>query len=466
MASRNKRQAESPLLGVSKETRSSSDASTLASATAPSSSTDQQPTYSSILTGNSKSTKAMTSPDLDLSSVLGNPDTSGIPKPDLSIFKTNKPQGAFRDEIVVEVNTIDDEPYKGTVTVNEAVKTIFIGALGFGKESLGSITIGYSMGRIITFKLKDQFNIDQLASAEEFSFERTSTRRNGEVFQQKLGCKIRGIRKVRTNDQQVYGDDGSRWVKIEGCEYRIEKEELKEWMGHLGEVMSEITEDRVNLDSDSEGEDSATGYTIGNGIYSVKMKLTSDLPQFVPICGKRIRLYYRGIKKMCTNCFGAHARKVCTSTKVQWIQYVSDFMLSHDHIPMEHYGRWAAIVKDWNKNSGYTATPSTGMVSSFVRASSPTTVTGGQAELSDTLSGCAVSDSVVGTPTVMSEVVADSVKPRSEEEITEEVAIMLSRLRSLGMDVTPTVIAKEKDKNKATPRGSQLGANNRKSSLS
>ncbi len=268
---------------------------------------------------------------------------------DRSIFKTVKPQGSFRDEIIVEINTIDEEPFRGTVTITEAVKRIFVEALGFDKTALGSVNIGFSMGRIVTFKLKDQFDIDQLASIEEFNFKRQHQRRDGMITEQILGCKIRGIRKVRTIDQATYVQDTARWVKIEGCEYRISKEELRNWMDKLGNVITEITEDRVNLDSESDSDEGeiGEGYTVGTGTYSVKMRLHTDLPQFVPICGKRIRLYYRGITKLCTNCFGPHLRRNCESPRVQWVEYVSDFMTRHEHIPEDFYGKWTKIVKDW-----------------------------------------------------------------------------------------------------------------------
>ena len=55
---------------------------------------------------------------------------------DRSIFRTSKPQGAFRDEIVVEVNTIDGVEYRGTVTTKEAIKIIFMGELGFAGNHL------------------------------------------------------------------------------------------------------------------------------------------------------------------------------------------------------------------------------------------------------------------------------------------------------------------------------------------
>jgi hypothetical protein len=120
-------------------------------------------------------------------------------------------------------------------------------------------------------------------------------------------------------------------------------------MEKLGVLVTEITEDRVNLDSetDSDADDNPDGFSVGTGTYSVRMRLHSDLPQFVPICGKRIRLYYKGITKQCTNCFGPHIRKNCNSPRVQWIEYVSNFMSNHDHIPSDYYGKWAKIVEEW-----------------------------------------------------------------------------------------------------------------------
>ena len=62
--------------------------------------------------------------------------------------------------------------------------------------------------------------------------------------------------------------------------------------------------------------------------------------------GKRIRVYYRGVTKLCPNCFGAHPRKNCRSEKVSWVQYVLRFMESHPDVPPEFYGKWWKIVND------------------------------------------------------------------------------------------------------------------------
>ncbi len=56
-----------------------------------------------------------------------------INQSDASIFKTSKPDSAFREEIVVEVNSIDGECFRGPVTTKVAIKNIFMGRLGFSK---------------------------------------------------------------------------------------------------------------------------------------------------------------------------------------------------------------------------------------------------------------------------------------------------------------------------------------------
>ena len=187
------------------------------------------------------------------------------------------------------------------------------------------------------------------------------------------------------------------------------------------------------------------------------MRLSREIPQFVPICGKRIRLYYRGITKQCTNCFGPHTRKVCTSEKVPWIQYVSDFMSSHDHIPREYYGKWDPIVRDWLKNPGdvlKTATPG---------ITAPLTQTPHQASPPESASAT-VEPTTVGATTQNTSELAVTSKHMVQTE--EEVGRTLSKLRSLGMDVTPTLIRSNKDtKTTGNKTGCGSGRGRRKTSL-
>jgi hypothetical protein len=200
--------------------------------------------------------------------------------------------------------------------------------------------MNYSGGQIVTYKLHSQFNIDQLASVQFFNLERKMMI-GGEEKISILKCKIRGIRTEQRVHGEAYEDTGLRYVKVEGCEYRVEKEQIISWLSNFGEIKSELTEDVYEESDDSEND-----MPLGNGIYSVRMKIARDMPQFIPMHGKRVRLYYRGIVKRCTNCFQQHQRKFCKNEKVLWSDYVARFAELFPEIPHDMYGKWKTMIKD------------------------------------------------------------------------------------------------------------------------
>ena len=79
----------------------------------------------------------------------------------------------YKDEVVVEILLLNGEKYFGTITPAEARRTIFEQALGLNQSNLAGITIGFNRGRIVTFKLKQQIDVDQLYEKEYFEFERS-----------------------------------------------------------------------------------------------------------------------------------------------------------------------------------------------------------------------------------------------------------------------------------------------------
>ena len=111
-----------------------------------------------------------------------------------------------------------------------------------------------------------------------------------------LECKIKGIR----NDGTAIGenqdnDPSNRWVKVEWAEYSLEEHEILTWLDLFGVPAGPLPED-VHPDSDSESDPTWAD------TYSIKMRLRTDIPQLLPMWGKRIRIYHRGIQKLCTNC--------------------------------------------------------------------------------------------------------------------------------------------------------------------
>jgi hypothetical protein len=111
-----------------------------------------------------------------------------------------------------------------------------------------------------------------------------------------------------------------------------------DWLSYFGEVKTNLFKD-THEESDDSSDDLPP---VRNGIYSVKMKLTKDMPQLIPMHGKRVRLYYRDITKRCTN---THQRKQCKNEKVTWFNYVKQFAQIYPDIPKIMYGKWANMAE-------------------------------------------------------------------------------------------------------------------------
>jgi len=68
---------------------------------------------------------------------------------------------------------------------------------------------------------------------------------------------------------------------------------------------------------------------IGSDQFEVDVKLSRHMPDQLPIDGKRINLYYPGIKKVCNKCFGCgHIKKECKEQKGKWIDFVQKLYYS------------------------------------------------------------------------------------------------------------------------------------------
>ena len=255
------------------------------------------------------------------------------------MFRTAPPDGPNRDNIIVEIRQVNGVPFKGSLHYKEAKYGIFNGCLGLDSTLVHVLSFAFSDYPIIKYKLRKQIDIDSLRNREFFEFNRKYTV-NGMEKNDVLSCKIKGIRSDYSNEETTNdADPDVRWVKIEWCDYAFEEHEILAWLEQFGQPIGHVTEE-IYPDSDSDGDPT------GNGTFTVKMKLHTPIPQLLPMWGKRIRIYYRGIQKLCSRCFGNHPRKNCRSAKRRWVDYVLDFMGYYTEIPEELYGRWLGVVNN------------------------------------------------------------------------------------------------------------------------
>ena len=254
------------------------------------------------------------------------------------IFKTAPPSGPMRDDITVEILNINGKPFKGQLTFSEAKDGIFVECLDLNIKLIHGIRFRFNTFPTIKFKLKEQINVDELFHREYFEFKR-HYKMKGEWVTDVFECKIAGIRSNTGDQTQPDSDPNVRWVKIEWTDYAIEEELILDWLKQYGEPVGELSEE-LHQNSDSDAD------PIGNGTLSIKMRLSKDIPQLIPMWGKRIRVYYRGVQKLCSNCFGPHPRKNCRSERVSWVSYCLRFMENHKDIPQEMYGKWWKVVNE------------------------------------------------------------------------------------------------------------------------
>jgi hypothetical protein len=72
--------------------------------------------------------------------------------------------------------------------------------------------------------------------------------RKSEEIVSKLLCRIQGIvRNWKTYQPRTepYRDDGKRWVNVDGCEYRLEKQEIHDWLSNFWKLS--LTTMKTNL---------------------------------------------------------------------------------------------------------------------------------------------------------------------------------------------------------------------------
>ena len=249
--------------------------------------------------------------------------------------------GALRDEIEIEFNSKNGKKFTGSILPTEIKHGIYIDCLKFpDHENFDGCRTNYKGKLVATIKLIEPIDIDELSSVEYFDFIRTHNYR-GKKIEETIGCKIRGIRMKQissTNLTMPTPDDGRTMVKIEGCDYRIEEDLVVAWLSLYGKIESEMVEDEF-VDQKETGGNNRTGN------YSVLMTLDSDIPQLLPMDGRRIKIYHKGITKLCTKCFGKHRKSECkTERKFEWLDYVEHFTIENPEIPEDYYGRWVDLL--------------------------------------------------------------------------------------------------------------------------
>ena len=79
-------------------------------------------------------------------------------------------------------------------------------------------------------------------------------------------------------------------IRITSCEYKVSAEKLKLALSNWGEVVTEPKEEIFLDPLDPDG-------TNRTGVYLMRIKLTSKIPELIPLDGLRLKIiHHQGIK--------------------------------------------------------------------------------------------------------------------------------------------------------------------------
>ena len=269
---------------------------------------------------------------------------SGVSSASMSNPFRGTTRGLERDQIVVDVFTIDGILFKDQLTDKEQNLVAF--RLGVKNTNLNGIAPGFTNGHpVYTYRLHEKMNVKEI-NFEEIKIKRTQVDMNGAKIKSEIICQARGA-PIQSKQKPTQEKPDYRWVRIEDSKFNMDEEQIKKWLTDY--------EDDSDL-SESEKEYLRGVSNVGTGTMKVLMKFARDkeMAQYLPMFGNKIRLYYMGITKICTNCYcTGHIRRTCRNEKRQWISYVMDYMDQNPEIPNEFYGRWSKVVANELKQFGY-----------------------------------------------------------------------------------------------------------------
>lgn len=189
---------------------------------------------------------------------------------------------------------------------------------------------------------------------KSFEYSKWDFNRDGNHISRKVTCEIRGVRDPNAapdpSQRRPNPDDHLcpkvRRIKIEGTGFVLKKGYLEKTLDFFGERLSDVEVEVLKFEDSEDKDESDNVVKCSTGNLSVKMELMHDIPQFVPLYGRRMKVYYRGIVKSCTKCYNqGHMARDCKNEKVRLVEYVEEFMRAYPLFPAELYGRWNKLVE-------------------------------------------------------------------------------------------------------------------------
>jgi hypothetical protein len=113
----------------------------------------------------------------------------------------------------------------------------------------------------------------------------------------------------------------------------ISPQNILKWLGHFGEVVGNYF-----YAKDAEG--------VSTGAFHTKLVLEHHIPEHLPMFGQKIRVYYAGMQRQCSNCYRVgHFKRECNKRKTDWLGYI-ERLLDTGIYDESLFGNWIEVIND------------------------------------------------------------------------------------------------------------------------
>jgi hypothetical protein len=247
---------------------------------------------------------------------------------------------------------------------------------GLSQRIIHGISMNWRGHPLLEVRLKEAIDIDTLPKSFDIKVKRGADAPTATYY-----CEISGVRskeemeriaEPRTEDPNA---PWIRWVTIEGSGYIQTDKIIKDWLHKFGEFLTEYEEEPQSV-IDADPEDGEEGEkTLGTSRFKVKMRIVEHIPQYLPMNGRKVKIYYKGIEKLCLNCYEpGHLKAECENERKSWLEYTARYIKENKDFEPELFGRWIHVVRKW-ENDLSSMTTSTVVHSETTRATTSATAT-------------------------------------------------------------------------------------------
>jgi hypothetical protein len=238
--------------------------------------------------------------------------------------KDNPDGSLFRFEVIGQ----NDKRFYGSLSECE-ILLIWEKVLGRGRDEIFAMSYNRSLTRNfkVTIKLNSVLVPKEVYPESNFVYYRKAAPDAPEEEDVAIHCKILGY-----EDERPVELGKLHRITAKTNDFVVKPAEIQAWLAKFGTVSSKFDYVRNSMGLRSD-------------IFETEIALNSHVPEYLPIAGRKVQIYYPGIPRSCNNCYQeGHVKRNCKSKKIDWLQRVIQIRQS-GKFEDELFGGWIALIE-------------------------------------------------------------------------------------------------------------------------